>query len=103
MRNKILQGDALKVLKDMPQSNSGQYDVRMGAKQKIKETGYTDCGCGAGFEPGIVLDPFFGAGTTGLTALKLGRDFIGIEQNAEYIKIAEKRLSEEMAQEKLAI
>ena len=71
---------------------------------KVKiENGYTDCGCGAGFEPGIVLDPFFGSGTTGLTALKLGRDFIGIEQNDEYIKLAEKRLASELEQERLAI
>lgn len=41
---------------------------------------------------GIVLDPFFGAGTTGLVALKQGKQFIGIELNPEYIKIANKRL-----------
>ncbi|WP_431030102.1 DNA-methyltransferase [Lysinibacillus sp. LZ02] len=43
---------------------------------------------------GVVMDPFFGSGTTGLVALKHGRNFIGIELNPEYIKIAEKRLSE---------
>lgn len=43
---------------------------------------------------GVVLDPFFGSGTTGLVALKHGRNFIGIELNPEYIKIAEKRLNE---------
>ncbi|MET4560774.1 DNA modification methylase [Lysinibacillus parviboronicapiens] len=42
---------------------------------------------------GVVLDPFFGSGTTGLVALKHGRNFIGIELNPEYIKIAERRLS----------
>lgn len=42
---------------------------------------------------GVVLDPFFGSGTTGLVALKHGRNFIGIELNPDYIKIAEKRLS----------
>lgn len=46
-------------------------------------------GCPTG---GIVLDPFFGAGTTGLVALKQNKNFIGIELNPEYIKIAEKRL-----------
>lgn len=44
-------------------------------------------------EGGIVLDPFFGAGTTGLVAKELGRNFIGIELNPEYIEIAEKRLT----------
>jgi DNA modification methylase len=41
----------------------------------------------------IVLDPFFGAGTTGLVAQNNERKYIGIELNPEYIKIAEKRLS----------
>ena len=41
---------------------------------------------------GIVLDPFFGSGTTGLVARKLLRNWIGIELNPEYVKIAEKRL-----------
>lgn len=41
---------------------------------------------------GIVLDPFMGAGTTGLVAKKLGRSYIGIELNPAYIKIAEDRI-----------
>lgn len=43
---------------------------------------------------GIVLDPFFGAGTTGLVALSHGRKFIGMELNTEYIAIANKRLKQ---------
>lgn len=43
-------------------------------------------------EDDIVLDPFFGAGTTGLVADRLNRVCIGIELNPEYIKIANKRL-----------
>jgi len=43
-------------------------------------------------ENGIVLDPFFGAGTTGLVAKKQNKNFIGIELNPDYIKIAEARL-----------
>ena len=43
---------------------------------------------------GIVLDPFFGSGTTGRVALSLNRNYIGIELNPEYIKIAEKRTSD---------
>ena len=42
---------------------------------------------------GTVLDPFFGAGTTGLVALEEGRQYIGIELNPEFIEIADKRLS----------
>ncbi|WP_439331222.1 DNA-methyltransferase [Lysinibacillus antri] len=43
---------------------------------------------------GVVMDPFFGSGTTGLVALKHSRNFIGIELNEKYIEIAKKRLSE---------
>lgn len=46
-------------------------------------------------EGGLVLDPFMGAGTTALVSRKLGRNYIGIELNPEYIKIAEKRLRQE--------
>jgi DNA modification methylase len=44
----------------------------------------------------IVLDPFGGAGTVGLVALKLNRRYILIELNPEYCKIAEKRIKNEM-------
>ena len=44
-------------------------------------------------KPGdIVLDPFFGTGTTGVVCKKLGRKFIGIEKNSDYIKEAKKRI-----------
>jgi len=47
----------------------------------------------AGCPPkGIVLDIFFGAGTTGKVAQDLGRNYLGIELNSKYIKIAEERL-----------
>ena len=41
----------------------------------------------------VVLDPFFGTGTTGAVAKMLGRDFIGIERDADYRAAAEKRIS----------
>lgn len=41
---------------------------------------------------GVVLDPFFGAGTTGLVAQKHGRRCVGIELNPEYVEIAKARL-----------
>ena len=40
---------------------------------------------------GIVLDPFFGSGTTGMVAKEEGRDYIGIELNPEYVEIAKRR------------
>jgi len=42
---------------------------------------------------GVVLDPFMGSGTTGIAAVLEGRDFIGIELNAEYLEIAERRIA----------
>lgn len=42
---------------------------------------------------GLVMDPFFGAGTTGFVASKLSRKFVGLEINPEYAEIAKNRLS----------
>jgi modification methylase len=40
----------------------------------------------------VILDPFFGTGTTGAVAKMLGRDFIGIEREAAYRKVAQERI-----------
>jgi DNA modification methylase len=49
-------------------------------------------GCPKG---GIVLDPFMGSGTTALVARTLGRNFIGVDLNPEYIKMAKARLGQQ--------
>lgn len=41
----------------------------------------------------VILDPFFGTGTTGVVAKRLGRSCIGIEQRPDYVELAEARLS----------
>jgi DNA modification methylase len=47
----------------------------------------------ASSNPGdVILDPFFGTGTTGAVAKKLGRHFIGIEREAKYIREAQRRI-----------
>ena len=43
-------------------------------------------------EGDLILDPFFGTGTTGVVAKKFGRHFLGIEQNKLYIQEAQKRI-----------
>ena len=49
----------------------------------------------AGTKPGdVVLDPFFGTGTTGAAAKRLGRRFIGIEQDEKYIAVAKARIAQ---------
>lgn len=50
------------------------------------------CACAAEIKPATVLDPFGGAGTTGLVADRMGRDAILIELNPEYADIAERRI-----------
>ena len=42
---------------------------------------------------GLVVDPFCGAGTMGVAAVSSGREFIGIERDAEYVEIARARIS----------
>lgn len=44
----------------------------------------------------VVLDMFMGSGTTAIVATKLGRNFIGIEQNEKYLAIAERRMAKEL-------
>lgn len=79
-----------------------QYGIKKGGtgvgghslpKRELKEIGYTDCHCNAGFEGGVVLDPFAGSGTTLEEAIRQGKNYIGIELKDDYIKLIEKRLS----------
>jgi DNA modification methylase len=44
-------------------------------------------------EDDLVVDPFFGSGTTGVACLIMGRRCIGIERNAEYCDIARRRIA----------
>ena len=41
---------------------------------------------------GIVLDPFFGSGTTGAVAKRLGRNYIGIDLNPSFCELAKERI-----------
>ena len=48
----------------------------------------------ASTKPGdVVLDPFFGTGTTGAVARRLGRRWIGIERESAYVKVARERIA----------
>lgn len=46
------------------------------------------------FKDDVILDPFIGSGTTGLSALKCGRRFVGYEINKDYLKLANKRIND---------
>lgn len=80
------------ILKNKSGFNESATDKEILAygKEILGETqtvGFTDCGCGAGFEPGLVLDPFMGSGTTAMVAYENNRNYIGCEINPEYIKL----------------
>jgi DNA modification methylase len=50
------------------------------------------CGCEKPWQPGLVLDPFMGAGTVGLVAERLGRNWLGIELNPAFAQLARERI-----------
>ena len=51
----------------------------------------------------LILDPFMGSGTTGVACLNTGRRFIGIEKDPAYFAIAQERLAQAAAQQRLAV
>lgn len=48
-------------------------------------------GCPVG---GVVLDPFFGAGTVGVVCVEEGRSYLGIEINTDYVAMADRRIGQ---------
>lgn len=46
-------------------------------------------------EEGVVLDPFFGAGTVGVVGVELNRDYVGIDLNPEYCQMAKSRIGDD--------
>jgi site-specific DNA-methyltransferase (adenine-specific) len=66
------------------------YPRRWRTERRVGEL--EPCNCGAPTTPGVVLDPFFGTGTVGVVARELGRDWLGIELNPDYIELARIRL-----------
>lgn len=75
------QRTAIRALPDPRRGELG-YDKR-GTSNRVSaahvSVGWTDCGCGAPFTPGVVLDPFAGTGTTLAVADLHGRDAIGVD------------------------
>lgn len=55
------------------------------------------CSCHAGHHPGLVLDPFMGAGTVAVTAAEHGRDWLGIELNPDFVALANQRIDDTRA------
>lgn len=51
------------------------------------------CHCNSPPEPGLVLDPYIGSGTTAVVAQALGRDWLGIELSPAFVDLAEARIA----------
>ena len=61
------------------------------------------CACAKrDWQPGLVLDPFMGAGTVGLVAERLGRRWLGIELSEEFVGLAEQRIAGARAEREAA-
>jgi DNA modification methylase len=71
----------------------GLSGVAMGARWHRETLGFAPaCDHGVPAMSGVVLDPFAGAGTTGMVALRHNRSFVGCEQNPEYVALARDRI-----------
>ena len=68
-----------KVVRGIPLRETAALGHRNGVERHATTLGWTDCGCGDPFVPGVVLDPFAGTGTTLAVADLHGRDAIGID------------------------
>ena len=78
---------------DMGEFGRTQSSGTMLSPAETKTIGWLpSCQCASKPRPGIVLDPFSGAGTVALVAKKLGRHYIGIELNPDYISMAKTRV-----------
>jgi DNA modification methylase len=78
---------------DLQRGQRANNEAKGGHEYKREMLGWQPtCSCDAGDTvPCTVLDPFAGAGTTGVVARKLGRRFVGIELNPEYAEMARRR------------
>ncbi len=85
-----------------PNKSLHQRDIsRYRMQIQYKTLGWTDCGCNAGYDSGVVMDIFAGTGTVGVVAEQVGFNSIQIDLNKEYCEIAYQRLKPLVAQTKL--
>lgn len=94
-RERIVKSTPMKIKRSDWGLGSGNRTAPSGTVLALnpETVGWSDCGCGEGFKPGIILDPFAGVGTTLKVAKKHGRRYIGFEIKKEYCEIAETYLA----------
>ena len=83
---------AVQALADEAKTALGGYHREFLLARRTPGAPQASCNHDANTKPGVVLDPFAGAGTTGLVALQHGREFVGIELNPEYAQMARDRI-----------
>ncbi|GAH54087.1 unnamed protein product, partial [marine sediment metagenome] len=81
-------------------ANKEQGNVKKGGGSyspvfKSDVVGWSDCGCGGGFDAGVVLDPFCGRGTVGKVAKQLGLHYILFDAKPEYCELARLYIAEQ--------
>ncbi len=90
------------LIKKPSKNEKGEFNTHMTVKPLSLCEHLIELSCFS--ENAIILDPFVGSGTTAVATKKLGKNFIGIDTNQEYIKIAQRRLREIISsQETLSI
>ncbi len=81
---------------DLGKGQRGIPSAFRGAPARITKGWKPGCECNADVVPCTVLDPFNGAGTTGLVAKRLFRNYVGIELNPDYAEMAKQRIQDDM-------
>ncbi len=95
--NGLYHGQATKGFESARAENASEVKARIlaGMRERVTVGWAPTCkrGCpGDATVPCLVLDPFAGSGTTGVVAVRRGRDFVGIELNPSYAEMARRRI-----------
>jgi len=99
IRKTIYEKQGISSYESIKEINTEQFNSEQGKKQSLRADRECfmrqvvkkniECNCeNKEILPGIVIDPFFGSGTTGRACKFLGRDFVGFEKNPKYAKMA---------------
>ena len=80
-------------------SCAAPYRRQLATREDLEDVWVPSCSCGpdAGVGPATVLDPFTGSGTSGEVSTLLGRSFIGVDLNADYLRLARARIERAVA------